>query len=230
VNRAFKPGERLSYTISWSGFLTAGRAVMEVKAARTPEGRETYHLVSTARSAGIVSTFYTVNDTVLSIVDAEDLCSIFYGLDQTHGKRKKKRQMFFDQGKGSIKVVSDGVVEFHKIPYRVQDALSSLYYLRTRDDLRPGSSVSIDVFDGGKNWTVEVKVLGRERLQTSLGEVKTVKVVTYPKYEGVFQHVGEIMIWLTDDANKVPVLMKSKITIGSIMATLTEMKGGDDRR
>lgn len=229
-NRAFRPGERLSYTISWSGFLTAGRAVMEVKAAKTAEGRDVYHLVSRARSAGIVSTFYTVSDTVLSIVDAAGLDSLYYGLDQSHGRRKKQRQMFFDQEKRSIKVVSNGVAAFHTIPYRAQDALSSLYYLRTRDDIKPGSSISIDVFDGGKAWTVEVKVLGRERLHTLLGEVDTVKVVTFPKYEGVFLHKGEIMIWLTDDARRVPVLMQSKISIGSIVATLTEMKGGDDRR
>jgi hypothetical protein len=35
-------------------------------------------------------------------------------------------------------------------------------------------------------------------------------------------------MWLTDDERKVPVLMKSKISIGSIMATLTEMKDGGE--
>ena len=39
-------------------------------------------------------------------------------------------------------------------------------------------------------------------------------------------HKGEIMIWLTDDARRVPVLMKSTISIGSIVATLTEMEAG----
>ena len=41
-------------------------------------------------------------------------------------------------------------------------------------------------------------------------------------------HKGEIFIWLTDDDRKVPVLMKSTITIGSIVSTLTEMKLGDE--
>jgi hypothetical protein len=40
-------------------------------------------------------------------------------------------------------------------------------------------------------------------------------------------HKGEIFIWLTDDSRKIPVLMKSTITIGSIVSSLTEMKLGD---
>ena len=57
-----------------------------------------------------------------------------------------------------------------------------------------------------------------------MGEFNTIKVRTYPKYEGVFMHKGEIFMWLTDDYRKIPVLMKSTIAIGSIVATLTEMK------
>ena len=38
---------------------------------------------------------------------------------------------------------------------------------------------------------------------------------------------GEIFIWLTDDSRKIPVLMKSTISIGSIMTTLTDMKLGE---
>jgi len=73
-----------------------------------------------------------------------------------------------------------------------------------------------------------MNVLARERIKTPVGEFDTIKVKTYPKYEGVFMHKGEIFIWLTDDSRRVPVLMKSTITIGSIVATLTEMKLGDE--
>lgn len=223
VNHAFGSGERLAYTISWSDFLRAGKAVMEVRADKTPEGRDVFRLVSNARSAGLVSAFYPVKDTVQSTMDAEGLYSLSYSLDQKHGRRTKQRRLSFDQAQGTVTIVSDGVTETHETPSRVQDALSALYYLRTRDDLRPGNSLHIDVFDGGKNWAVEVRVFGREKVETVLGPVDAIKIATYPKYEGVFLHKGEIMIWLTDDEKRIPVLMKSKISIGSIIATLTEM-------
>lgn len=225
VNRAFRPGERLHYVISWSNILKAGTATMEVGEGKGADGTDAFLFVSKARSAGIVTAFYPVNDTVVSMADRETLCSLSYSMAQSHGGRKKQRLLTFDRHKRSVTVVSNGLTATFPVPERIQDALSSLYYLRTHDDLTPGRSVKIDVFDNEKTWSVEVRVLGREKLSTVLGELETIKVVTYPRYEGVFQHKGEIMIWLTDDARKVPVMMQSKLSIGSIIATLEEATG-----
>ena len=115
------------------------------------------------------------------------------------------------------------------MPERVQDALSSLYYVRTRQDFIVGKPIVVDVHDSGKTWSIEIHTLGRERITTPAGEFDTIMIKTYPKYEGVFMHKGEIFMWLTDDARKIPVLMKSRISIGSIVATLTEMRDGDKK-
>jgi len=57
------------------------------------------------------------------------------------------------------------------------------------------------------------------------GKFATIKVGTFPKYEGVFMNKGESFIWLTDDRRKIPVLVKSTI---SIVSTLTKMEPGKD--
>jgi hypothetical protein len=101
--------------------------------------------------------------------------------------------------------------------------------VRTKQDFNVEKPIFIDVFDSGKMWSVEVQTLGRERIKTPAGEFDTIKIKTYPKYEGVFMHKGEIFIWFTDDARKIPVLMHSTISIGSIVATLTEIQIGKDR-
>jgi hypothetical protein len=111
------------------------------------------------------------------------------------------------------------------IPDQTQDALSSPYYLRTRDDFIIGKAIIIQVHDSGKNWSVEVQTLGREKVTTPACEFATIKVRTLPKYEDVFMNKGKIFIWLTDDRRKVPVLMKSTI---SIVSTLTKMEPGKD--
>ena len=225
ANHAFISGEKLTYVISWSKILKAGTAVMEVKEEKTPEGRRVYLLTSSARSAGIVSVFYPVADMVQSILDAEELYSLSYALNQRHGKRKKIRTMTFDHANAVVLTITNGVEqEASAIPARVQDSLSSLYYVRTREDLATGKSIFVDVHDSGKNWSVEMQILGKEKIKTPAGEFNTIKVKTYPKYEGVFQNKGEIFVWFTDDARKIPVLMKSTIAIGSIVAALTEMK------
>ncbi len=226
----FSAGEKLTYLISWSNIVDAGTSEMEVKAATGPAGQQAYHLISTARSIGLVARFYNVSDTVESIIDAEKLYSLWFHLDQTHGKRKKKREMTFDHAKGTVKVQTDGKQDTYQVPADVQDSLSSLYYVRTRQDFIVGKPIMVDVHEDGKTWAVEIQTLGREKLKTSFGEFDTVKIKTYPKYEGVFQNKGEIYIWFTDDARKIPVLMKSEISIGSIVATLVAMQTGEEKK
>lgn len=224
----FNPGERLTYSVSWSKVISAGTAVMEVKKEKSESGREVFRFISTARTTGMVDSVYPVRDTVQSVFDLRTMESLSYSLDQSHGKRKKQRELVFDHEAGLVSFTDNGRKETIAITRQTQDALSSLYYLRTKHDFVVGTPIVFEIHDSGKNWSVEVHVLGREKLKTPLGEFNTIKVKTYPKYEGVFMHKGEIFIWLTDDDRKVPLLMKSTITIGSIVSTLTEMKLGDE--
>lgn len=230
VNHAFKAGETLTYSITWSDIVHAGIAVLEVKDEATRDGRRAFKLISTARSAGLVSKFYRVEDRIQSTMDDEELYSLAYSLDQKHGSRKKQREMIFDQTNGTVQVLRDGIQEQFIVPGRVQDALSSLYYTRTRQDFIVGKPIIVDVHDDGRTWSVEIHTLGREKITTPLGEFNTIKVKTYPKYEGVFQSKGEIYMWLTDDARKIPLQMKSKISIGTVIATLTSMQTGETAR
>jgi hypothetical protein len=228
-NRAFSVGEKLTFSVSWSSIIEAGTAVLEVKKGNDVEGRPTYELLSKTRSVGVLDLFYPVRDTVESVIDACGLYSLSFRLQESHGKKKRQRTMDYDRDKGIVRVtVNNGTPTIYSVPDRIQDALSSLYYVRTRDDFVTGKSIVVDVHDGDKTYAVEVEVMGKEHIKTPAGEFDTIKVKTYPKYEGVFMNKGEIFMWLTDDARKIPVLMKSEISIGSIVATLVNIQGRKD--
>jgi hypothetical protein len=230
-NKAFAPGERLTYDISWSTIIAAGITVMEVKSGKTIDGRQTYNLIATTHSDGVVDMVYPVRDKIVSVIDAEEFYSLSFELLEYHGKKTRSRRTTFDQAKGTARdVVNQDPPEDFSIPPRAQDALSSLYYVRTLPDITVGKTIIVEVHDSGKNWAVEVHVLGKEKISTPAGEFDTIKVKTYPRYEGVFMNKGEIYIWFTDDSRKIPVLMKSEISIGSIVATLTEMQGVKDKQ
>ncbi len=225
----FKPGETLVYGISWSNIVTAGTATMEVKAGATPDGKQVLRLIVTTHTAGLVDVFYRVSDRLESVFDPKIMESLSFNLNEKHGKKKRRTELVFDHtDRTVVSKLNDDPPKTFAIPDSVQDALSSLYYLRTRGDFTIGKDISIDVFDGGKNWSVDVRTLGREKVKTPAGEFSTIKVRTFPKYKGVFMNTGEIFIWLTDDSRRLPVLMKSTIAIGSIVSTLTSMKLGDE--
>ena len=225
----FQVGEKLTYSVSWSTVIEAGIATMEVKEGKKVGNRRTFDVVSNTRSVGIVDLVFPVRDTVESIMDADEVYSISFHLRESHGKKTRVRDMEYDRAKETVRVtVNNGTPSTYTVPDRIQDALSSLYYVRTRQDFIPGKTMVVNVHDGDKNWAVEVHVLDKERIKTPLGEFDTVKVKTYPKYEGVFMNKGEIYIWLTDDFRRIPLVMKSEISIGSIVCTIIDIQGRKD--
>jgi hypothetical protein len=228
---ALRPGEVLIYDISWSHILTAGTATMEIKEGTLPDGNQVLRFIATTRSAGLVETFYPVRDRLESVFSPGIMQSLTFSLNASHGKKKRRRELVFDPfNKTVVSTLNDDPPETLMILDRTQDALSSLYYLRTREDLMVGKAILLQVHDSGKNWSVEVQILGREKVTTPAGEFATIKLRTFPTYEGVFMNKGEIFIWLTDDSRKIPVLMKSTISIGSIVSTLTKMEPGKESK
>jgi len=44
--------------------------------------------------------------------------------------------------------------------------------------------------------------------------------------DGLFKHEGRIWVWLTADQKKMPVLMKTKVIIGTVDAKLAKYRPG----
>jgi hypothetical protein len=73
---------------------------------------------------------------------------------------------------------------------------------------------------------MEVRVLGRETVKTPAGKFKCVVLEPLLKAGGIFKNKGRLVIWLTDDERRIPVLMKSKVMIGSVKVVLREIRPG----
>ena len=227
---ALQPGEMLAYDISWSNMLSAGTAIMEIRQARLSDGKKVLDLILTGRSEGLVERFFPVDDRVRSVFDPERLHSLSYEIFENFGKKRRHKSLVFDRSQNTVLAAADGELpQTVAVPDQAQDGLASLYYLRTMKEFTIGKVFAIDVHDSGKNWSIEVQTLGRERVSTPAGVFDTIKVQTRPLYQGVFQNKGEILIWLTDDSRKVPVMMKSTIKVGSFVFTLKGMRPGTVR-
>ncbi|NLB34698.1 MAG: DUF3108 domain-containing protein [Elusimicrobia bacterium] len=211
-------GEKLTFAIKW-GFITGGYAHLEIAEEIELAGRDTYRIVSQARSAAFFDPFYKVRDTIESYMDSADLHTVRYEQDINEGSYSKNSVIIYDHDKG---YAYENDYRF-EVPRHVQDVLSSLYYLRTKE-LEPGKTYEFDVGTGKENWPLVVKIKGRERIKVSAGKFDTILVEPeIREEEGIFKQAkGTLRIWLTDDERKMPVLMKSKIPIGHISAVLQE--------
>jgi len=217
---AFPMPERLEFEISYGG-ITAGRAVQEV----TLEGNE-IHIVSTAKSADWLKLFFPVDDRIESVL-IKGAPPNNIGVPRLYRERIREGWTRFEKDavfdcellNVTTKDFLNKTETSHSITRRTFDTLSSFYYFRTVA-LQVGTSSFIEIFDCKKLWNTEVQVLRREQIKTPLGTFNTIVIKPLLKSAGIFARTGDMHIWLTDDERRIPVLMKSKVRIGSITVTL----------
>lgn len=209
-----KKGEKLTFSINYGG-ISVGRNIMSLQNITTSDYKQAYALKIYTRSLPFFSLFFKVDDFIESIVNIDNFQPYIFKKNLREGNYKKDEIITFDYQE-SLAYTNQHPV---KIPKNVYDSLSALYYLRTRE-LKIGNSIFLNVISGEKVYNLEVEVLRREELHTIFGKIKTIVIRPKMMFEGVFKHQDEILIWLTDDFFKIPVLLKSKIILGSIYATL----------
>jgi hypothetical protein len=221
VSRPFRPGESLRFSVQY-GFIKAGSAYLEVPEERDWKGRTVYSLVARAESNAFFSRFYKVRNRIESYWDKQGQFSWRYAENRREGGYRAKSEILFDQNRHEAHYSDGGTFP---IPPQVQDALSSFYYTRFQA-LPLGGSVVFDYHASHKSQPLEVKVLGRERIQTPAGTFDCVAIEPVLKAGGIFKNKGRLVIWMTEDERRMPVLMRSKVAVGSISVILQEAKPG----
>jgi len=217
--KSFHVGEQLTYEISWLN-LTAGTAVMAVSAAGTQGERPLAKLITTAQSRPIITKFFPVDNRVESIVDAATLVPEHLIFRRREGKKKEDFEYTFHQKEGRVTVVKGGTTETLEMPTGSQDVISCLYYARSTLSFQPGSSLTMNVHHDKKNRKLDVLVEEIETVSGPWGDVETARVLVIMPFQGLFLNQGNIRVWFTNDDRRIPIRMKAKVIIGSIVADL----------
>lgn len=218
--------EKIVLQVSW-GMLDVGVATLSVGRIVMFNGRPAYHLVSEAQSNAFCDTFYRVRDVNESWLDAKTLTSLGYSKKLREGGFFRDEWVLYDRDAGTfvarrVDKKGDFAVRTGTIPAQVQDILSSIYYVRAQE-LEGRSEVIVDV-NTPDNWPLSVKVKQRETVKTHAGRFKSVMVEPEMRREGLFVQKGKrLRLWLSDDAQKRPLLMKVEVFFGHVTASLREM-------
>jgi hypothetical protein len=213
--------EKFVYELTWTG-IEAGTATLELMALPN-----SVKIVSTARSADWVSVFYKVDDRIQTILSRSKESPVVgipvnYRVQLREGRHRRDKEVMFDLKGHKAVYIDHGTKEKKEVSLKenVLDPLSSFFFVRTLP-LEVGKSVFVDMFDSKKVWNVEVQVLRKERIETTIGYRDTIVIKPLMRSEGIFNRKGEMYIWLTDDKKRIPVKMKTKVAVGSVTATLT---------
>lgn len=107
------------------------------------------------------------------------------------------------------------------------DLISAIYFLRTQT-LEPGRNFELNISDAGAVYHIPVKVGARKRMKTIVGRVQTVRVDIGIFGEGrLVDRKGEMTLWITDDARRLPVRARLDTDVGTLDITLKKVSGGN---
>ncbi|MBK6772049.1 MAG: DUF3108 domain-containing protein [Ignavibacteria bacterium] len=232
TQKAFKPGEKLTFDISY-GFVNAGEAVMEIdKNYQTINGRKCYDIRFYVNSSSSFEWVYKVRDFYRTYVDAEGLFPWRFEQHIKEGNYQRDFEAIFDQQNLKAKTYTGDKdpKKFegeYDIPEYTQDAMSAFYYARTFDysKMKEGDKISLQNFYKDKTYPLDVRYLGKETIEVPAGEFRCIKVEPLVQEGGLFKSEGSIVVWMTDDERRMPVKVKTKVIIGSIDADLSEYTG-----
>jgi hypothetical protein len=217
----YGPGERLVFSIDY-GVVNAGEGTLEVLGVVRFGDHVCYSIESRATSNRFFSAFYKVRDKVVSYIDAVHLYSRYFHKRLREGDYRKNVEITFDH--------EAGVARYHdgrtfEAVSGVHDALSAFYYVRTLD-LAVGDVYTLPAHSSRKTYELKVVVHGIETVEVEAGSFTCFVVEPMLVGEGIFKHEGKLTLYMTADQYKIPVLMKTKVPVGSIDASLKEYRLG----
>ena len=215
--RPFNKGEKLIFSVEY-GPVKAGTATFEVNDIVLIDSVPCFHIISTEQTNAFFSKIFKIDDRYDSFIDTVHLHSLRFEKHIREGSYKKDQVVEFDQDSGKV-FYSNGK-EYEILP-GAKDIIASIYFVRTLE-LEVGKSVFINNHTDGKNYELEVKVIKKESVETPAGEFDCLVVQPVVEEGKIFASREGLMIWLTDDDWKIPILIRSKIMVGSIQAKLKE--------
>lgn len=231
--RHFELGEELHFEAEFSRALLRKIDVADLKfrATRTPveaAGSKPYALTFNAdvASKGFFARLFNLKfrERVESTVEPISFTVQKTTILDEQGKRVRTTESTFDRSQGKMTWTSrdpnnpdaeprHAITDFSG---QLQDVLSAIYFIRTQP-LAVGKSFEVFVGDGGRVYKIPVKVVEKKRMKTILGRVDVLRV--NPELFGperlIDDEKGEFSIWITDDAQHIPVGGRVKTDYGT---------------
>ena len=205
-------GEKLTFAMSVLG-TEGGELTLSAKET-TLAGRPAWKFELSAISGEFLSKLFLVRDYLASWVDPQTFRTLRFEKHTVEGKRVRDDLIEFDYEKKIA--YRDG--KPIAIEERTLDTLSSLYYIRVID-LDPKKPAELSVVSR-RLFPLSVVVLGRETVKTPAGTFRTIRVEPRSPSEGLIGKGKNLVLWLTDDERKMPVQLKSKLKIGTLLGKL----------
>jgi len=215
-NKAFKPGEVLTYNVFYAVagiYVNAGTATFSLtqeKVSNIP----CYHVVGEGRTNSGYDWIFKVRDRYESYFDTANLQPLKFIRNVDEGGYKKVENVTFNQQTNTA-ITNGGVF---KLPNCVQDVLSAVYYARNIDfsKYKPGDKIPFSMFLDNEVFDLYIRYMGKETVKTRYGKFRAIKFKPLLVKGTIFEGGEKMTVWVSDDPNHFPLRVESPIVVGSV--------------
>lgn len=217
---AFGAGEKLQYKLAY-GIINAGEATLTIsKSEKKIQGRNILHMVGEGRSISAFDWFFKVRDRYETYMDEEGVFPWLFVRRISEGGYNKEQDYKFFQNNGTVINQKD---EKYEVPHGIQDMLSAFYYARTLDfsNATKGQIFEFPAFVDEEIYPVRMKFVGKKKIKVDAGKFDCLVFNPAVQEGRIFESDEDLTVYITNDENKIPVLAKAKVLVGSIRMELT---------
>ena len=235
-NTSFKFGERVDYTIYYhlaGVWVGAGEVFFRVDSMNV-KGQDFYHFNSEGKTFRKYDWVYKVRDHYETYMNANTMKPLRFKRKVNEGGTHIREDYVFNYDKKTAYTLRQMEEDEPYVKDTVNlddcsyDVLSMIYVARNLDysNLKKGDKIPIKIFLDNESHDSYIEYLGVENLKVKdVGEFRCI-VFSPLLIEGTIFNSGNGMtVYVTDDKNRVPLLIETPILVGSIRARLNNMEG-----
>jgi Protein of unknown function (DUF3108) len=229
----FFPGEVMAFDVHLAG-MTAGEAQLAVGALGETDGHHTIIVKSRAATTGAAKLVKNIVDEATTTIDVDSGRPLVLDTSVTMNDKATVAHAKFTGSIADVTFSKDGDpaphtyrVDFGKVT--VHDSHSAMAQMRGWH-ASAGTTKTVYVVGGRRMWRVDMKFVGIETIGTPMGNRRTVHMsgaayrakpdlkLEQPKAAAT----RTFDVWVSDDADRVPVKMSAKTELGDVEMDLTE--------
>jgi hypothetical protein len=217
--RPFRVGEQLTYQVKY-GRIPVGHATMTVVGVEDVRGRPSYHVTFTI-DGGLPGV--QVHDRYESWLDTATLASRRHVQEIREVRyRRSTRYEIYPEERRYRENDEDSLRTSVALPL---DEGSFVYFIRTVR-VPVGQTREFHQYFKPDRNPVIIRALRRDTVEVPSGRYPTVVVRPSIQARGIFAEGGQAELWLSDDAARVLVQLKTRFAGFSLSLLLTEFRPG----
>ena len=225
---SFQHGESITYQAKYNWgliWLDAGEVTFSVEKTKH-RGKDAFHFVGEGGTYPKYDWIYKVEDKFESYADPKTLLPIRFIRDVFEGGKTYYEESIFSNNKAYTfvkphkKPLYKDTVEIKNCTF---DVLSVIYHARCIDynSYKANDKIPVNLYLDNELHEIYIRYLGKENFTAPDGKVyPCIKFSPYLIDGTIFRGGESMLVYVSDDENKVPIYVEASILVGKVKAHL----------